>query len=83
MADEVTKPRPIGEEEVQDIQITLKSDANPMSVRELRVSAECENEMLQEEIVFQSVIHSLHYGDVHWAVPEKIHTHPMEGHRNS
>ena len=40
MADEVTKPRPLGEEEVQDIQITLKSDANPMSVRELRV---CQN----------------------------------------
>lgn len=37
MADEVTKPRPLGEEEVQDIQITLKSEANPMSVRELRV----------------------------------------------
>ena len=37
MADEVTKPRPLGEEEVQDIQIMLKSDANPMSVRELRV----------------------------------------------
>ena len=37
MADEVTKPRPLGEEDVQDIQITLKSDANPMSVRELRV----------------------------------------------
>lgn len=36
MADEVTKPRPLGEEEVQDIQITLKSEANPMSVRELR-----------------------------------------------
>lgn len=40
MADEVTKPRPLGEEEVQDIQITLKSDANAMSIRELRVSAE-------------------------------------------
>lgn len=36
MADEVTKPRPLGEEEIQDIQITLKSEANPMSVRELR-----------------------------------------------
>lgn len=36
MADEVTKPRPLGEEEVQDIQITLKSDANAMSVRDLR-----------------------------------------------
>lgn len=40
MADEVTKPRPMGEEEVQDIQITLKSDANAMSVRDLRVGAE-------------------------------------------
>ena len=40
MADEVTKPRPLGEEEVQDIQITLKSDANAMSIRELRVSVE-------------------------------------------
>ncbi|PFX29385.1 DNA replication licensing factor MCM5, partial [Stylophora pistillata] len=38
MADEVTKPRPLGEEEVQDIQITLKSEANPMSVRELRAT---------------------------------------------
>ena len=42
MADEVTKPRPLGEEDVQDIQITLKSDANPMSVRELRVCINCQ-----------------------------------------
>ena len=37
MADEITRPRPVGEEEVQDIQITLKSDANPISVRDIKV----------------------------------------------
>eukprot|EP00794_Sanderia_malayensis_P020544 gene20544-22565_t len=36
MADEVTRPRPVGEEEVHDIQITLKSNANPVGVRELK-----------------------------------------------
>jgi len=36
MADEVTRPRPVGEEEVQDIQVTLRSEANPMSLRELK-----------------------------------------------
>lgn len=40
VADEVTKPRPLGEEEVQDIQITLKSETNPMGVRDLKV---CKN----------------------------------------
>lgn len=38
MADEVTKPRPEGEEEVQDVQITLTSSAVPSSVRDLKVS---------------------------------------------
>ena len=38
MADEVTRPRPVGEEEVQDIQIALKSNSNPVQIRELRVS---------------------------------------------
>ena len=37
MADEITRPRPVGEEEVQDIQVTLKSDANPVGVRDLKV----------------------------------------------
>ena len=37
MADEVTRPRPVGEENVQDIQITLHSESNPISVRELKV----------------------------------------------
>ena len=37
MADEITRPRPVGEEEMQDIQVTLKSDANPVGVRDLKV----------------------------------------------
>lgn len=37
MADEITRPRPVGEEEVHDIQVTLKSDANPVGVRDLKV----------------------------------------------
>ena len=37
MADEVTRPRPVGEEDVQDIQITLRSGSNPISVRDLKV----------------------------------------------
>lgn len=36
VADEVTKPRPEGEDVVQDIQIMLNSTANPASVRELQ-----------------------------------------------
>ena len=37
MADEVTRPRPAGDENIQDIQITLHSESNPISVRELKV----------------------------------------------
>lgn len=36
MADEVTRPRPKGEEEVEDIQIRLSSEANPISIRNLK-----------------------------------------------
>lgn len=36
MADEVTRPRPVGDEMVQDIQVTLKSDSNPMALREIK-----------------------------------------------
>uniref|UniRef100_A0AAY4CUY5 DNA replication licensing factor MCM5 n=1 Tax=Denticeps clupeoides TaxID=299321 RepID=A0AAY4CUY5_9TELE len=36
VADEVTRPRPVGEEAVQDIQVMLKSDAHPASVRSLK-----------------------------------------------
>ena len=39
VADEVTRPRPLGEEEVQDIQIMLRSEANPMQIRKLRVGS--------------------------------------------
>lgn len=38
MADEVTNPRPEGEEEVQDIQVMLNSTANPCNIRALKVS---------------------------------------------
>ncbi|KAE8282867.1 DNA replication licensing factor mcm5-B [Larimichthys crocea] len=37
VADEVTRPRPVGEETVQDIQVNLKSDANHASIRGLKV----------------------------------------------
>lgn len=37
VADEVTRPRPVGEETVQDIQVMLKSDAHPASIRSLKV----------------------------------------------
>uniref|UniRef100_A0A8C3G4J4 DNA replication licensing factor MCM5 n=1 Tax=Cyclopterus lumpus TaxID=8103 RepID=A0A8C3G4J4_CYCLU len=37
VADEVTRPRPSGEETVQDIQVMLKSDAHHASIRGLKV----------------------------------------------
>lgn len=40
VADEITSPRPEGEEDVQDIQVLLKSNANPINIRELKV---CKN----------------------------------------
>lgn len=36
VADEITQPRPEGEEIVQDIQITLRSNANPIPMRNLK-----------------------------------------------
>lgn len=38
IADEITKPRPEGEEDVQDIQIMLSSKENPCNLRGLKVS---------------------------------------------
>ena len=38
MADEITRPRPVGEEDVHDIQILLKSSAHTVSVRNLKAS---------------------------------------------
>ena len=35
MADEVTSPRPAGEEELQAIQVILQSEGDPISVRGL------------------------------------------------
>lgn len=37
VADELTAPRPEGEENVEDIQIMLSSDANASNLRELKV----------------------------------------------
>ncbi|XP_045478337.1 DNA replication licensing factor Mcm5 isoform X1 [Harmonia axyridis] len=39
VADELTAPRPKGEEEVEDIQIMLTSDANPSNLRDLKSEA--------------------------------------------
>uniref|UniRef100_A0A7N6ADV4 DNA replication licensing factor MCM5 n=1 Tax=Anabas testudineus TaxID=64144 RepID=A0A7N6ADV4_ANATE len=36
VADEVTRPRPVGEETVQDVQVMLKSDAHHASIRSLK-----------------------------------------------
>ena len=36
VADEITNPRPEGEEEVQDIQVMLNSTANPCNIRTLK-----------------------------------------------
>lgn len=38
VADEITAPRPKGEENVHDIQILLSSDANCSSLRDMKVS---------------------------------------------
>ncbi|XP_064403008.1 DNA replication licensing factor mcm5-like [Halichondria panicea] len=35
-ADELTQPRPLGEETVEDVQVLLHSDANPVQIRQLR-----------------------------------------------
>ena len=40
MADEVTRPRPVGEETVQDIQVMVKSDAHHASIRCLKVTTD-------------------------------------------
>ncbi|KAK7808000.1 hypothetical protein U0070_016390 [Myodes glareolus] len=36
VADEVTRPRPAGDEQLQDIQVMLKSDASPSGIRILK-----------------------------------------------
>ena len=37
-ADEVTRPRPEGDEDVEDIQVMLNSNRNPSGLRDLKVS---------------------------------------------
>ncbi|KAF8778211.1 DNA replication licensing factor mcm5 like protein [Argiope bruennichi] len=36
VADEITRPRPEGDEEVQDVQVTLRSNADPILLRDLK-----------------------------------------------
>ena len=38
VADEVTRPRPEGDEEVQDIQVVISSNRNPCGLRDLKVT---------------------------------------------
>jgi len=37
VADEVTRPRPEGDEDIQDIQVMIRSAAHPTCVRALKV----------------------------------------------
>ena len=37
VADEITRPRPDGETDVEDIQVCLISNANPSNIRDLKV----------------------------------------------
>lgn len=37
IADELTAPRPVGDEEIEDIQIMLSSDANAANLRDMKV----------------------------------------------
>lgn len=46
VADEITSPRPEGEEEVQDIQILLQSNGNPTNIRDLKVSYTVETHLI-------------------------------------
>ncbi|MBN3309485.1 DNA replication licensing factor MCM5 [Amia ocellicauda] len=41
VADEVTRPRPQGEETVQEVQVMLKSEGNPSSIRTLKSEQVC------------------------------------------
>lgn len=37
IADEITRPRPEGEETVKNIQVMIRSEANPIFIRQLTV----------------------------------------------
>ncbi|XP_069053275.1 DNA replication licensing factor MCM5 [Lepisosteus oculatus] len=41
VADEVTRPRPVEEEAVQEVQVMLKSDSNPANIRSLKSEQVC------------------------------------------
>ena len=51
VADEVTRPRPEGEEELHDIQIMLKSSANPQTLRNMKVRPRSGHTSVREVIL--------------------------------
>lgn len=55
VADEITAPRPEGEEEIQDIQILLQSNGNPTNIRDLKVRRRCIDFMNKDEMTFVSL----------------------------
>lgn len=55
VADEITAPRPESEEEVQDIQILVRSNANPTNIRDLKV-CRCQPVVQQLKIDFLSFL---------------------------
>ena len=40
VVDEITRPRPEGEEKVKNVQVMIRSEANPMFIRQLSVRTE-------------------------------------------
>lgn len=53
VADELTAPRPEGEEAVEDIQILLSSDGNPSSLRGMKVKSSLYGFLFNTSIVKQ------------------------------
>ena len=62
VADEVTSPRPEGEEEVEPIQVVLQSESNPSSVRNLSSDQVCIIFRASETIWVQPIfsLHRMH-----------------------
>lgn len=50
LADELTAPRPDGEEKVEDIQVLLSSDAHPSSLRGMKVRFDIKTFLSRTEI---------------------------------
>lgn len=61
-ADELTQPRPAGEEKVEDIQIMLKSTTNPVQIRQLKVSVHL-NLIVCKIFLFFNTVHVYMYNN--------------------